>query len=284
MSIAKHTSSYLARLTTVLLALSCTLPVLAEPQAPEEFTPDRCNQIRSSLPAPPRVAATALPAKDYRTLKIVNSKLNLGIGHLYPKQAAANKNWRLTTTLPLFSEPGDTPFAWIHKGWIIDTASGKSVPFSAEGLIGIALQSPGFIVYELRDNGWMRIRYSRAQNGVAWTHRCLTSFGKPGLVYKSWATHLQSKKGPLYFRSRVRHALRAEPSITSNRILWVPAYQENYHFTVVAIKGDWMQIQLSIPSNRCAAKKHLEVKKYEGWVKWRDDETGSWVWYPLQNC
>ncbi len=283
-SAACTTIPFLLRLAAIVLLFSSATQVPAEPQAAEEFTPDRCNQIRSSLPPPPKVAAAAVPVTDYRTLKIVNSRLDLGIGHLYPKRAGGYKNWQLATTLPLFSEPGDTPFAWIHKGWITNAASGKSVPFNAEGMIAIAPLSPAFIVYQLRKDGWMRIRYSREREGIAWTHRCLTSFGRPALAFQSWADYLRSKKGPLFFRSRVRHALRTEPSITSNRILWIPAYQENYHFRIISIKDDWMQIRLSVPSNRCKSRKHLDVKHYEGWVKWRDQETGPWVWHPVRDC
>ena len=138
---------------------------------------------------------------------------------------------------------------------------------------------------ESRNDGWIRLRWAPDSAGVAWTHSCLLSLGRQPLVVQTWAELFESfEDSPMYFRSEVRHSLRTGASIDSARIGWVPASPNDYHLEPLEIRGDWMRVELVEPSDYCAGPDAPASTRREGWVKWRDDEIGPWVWYYTRGC
>lgn len=87
---------------------------------------------------------------------------------------------------------------------------------------------------------------------------------------------------PLYFRTDVRHALRSEPAVESERRLWIPVARHEYLLEPLEIWGDWMRVRVKQPSDHCWDPP--EVRVDEGWVRWRGPERGPWVWYHSRGC
>ena len=274
-------SNFLAISLLILSLLAISLSCFSK--NPYSYSPDSCNEIRSQLPLPPDIPKVQIPNLLYQPVKVFNSRVNLGIGHLSPDEINSKGDWKKQIRLPIFNKPGSEPTAWIINGWFINSSRTKVTPFNYNGMVETAYESPTFIAYQIRKDGWIKFRHSEGPTGIAWTHQCLISSGKIPLSFKSWEQHFNNKS-PMYFRSRVRHSLREEPSITSTRLQWVPAYKENYHFKILEVRDDWMRIEMTLPSDHCSSKKVVNAKQYQGWVKWKDEQTGPWIWYYTRGC
>lgn len=117
------------------------------------------------------------------------------------------------------------------------------------------------------------------RDGTAWTHECYLGLGEKRLVYESWQERFLSDTiSPLYFRTDVPHALRAEPDAASERRRWIGG---DYHLEPLEFRGDWLRVRVKAPSDYCA---DVSSRAYEGWVKWRSPEKGPWIWYYTRGC
>lgn len=87
----------------------------------------------------------------------------------------------------------------------------------------------------------------------------------------------------LHFRSRVPHALRREPDESSPRITWIGL---DHKLVLRELRGDWMRVGVEQPDLTCGGEpdKGTPVLRHEGWVKWRDDRLGPWVWVYTRGC
>lgn len=86
----------------------------------------------------------------------------------------------------------------------------------------------------------------------------------------------------LHFRARVPHALRAAPRERSRRITWIGL---DHELTLIERRDDWLRVRVRQPAWTCVSPGHEFKGRIDvGWVKWRDDETGPWVWYYTRGC
>ena len=117
--------------------------------------------------------------------------------------------------------------------------------------------------------------------GTAWISECHLRSHRPALRFESWSERLLSADiSPLFFRSSVTHRLRVAPSIDA---ALVGSIRGNHHLEPLEINGDWMRVVVKQPSDYCASA-DLETESREGWVKWRSNEKGPWVWYHTRGC
>jgi len=118
---------------------------------------------------------------------------------------------------------------------------------------------------------------------LAWTHRCFFDQPSGRLRVERWEARFTSGEiSPLYFRAQVRHTLRAHPDPKSHRLRVIPARAGDYILAPIEIRGDWMQVEVREPSDYCGEPETVE--KTIGWVQWRDQERGPWVWYYTRGC
>lgn len=232
-------------------------------------------------PDPPDAAA---PVTPYHRLEPTDTSLDLGIGHLSP--ARFDWDWLAKMRLPLFDAPDETPTTWIVGGWVMEAGSETPRPMTTDGLVETGYETPSFIVLEVREDGWLRLRRAPGEGriGTAWTHQCFLEESPIRLRVEPWNERLTSEDiSPLYFRARVRHSLRSAPTVDSERLLWIPADSHDYHLEPLETQGDWMRVRLVTPSDYCAEADE-RTKRIEGWVRWRSDDVGPWLWYYTRGC
>ena len=143
----------------------------------------------------------------------------------------------------------------------------------------------GLVVVARPPHGWIRFLYAKPdgpRDGIAWTHRCHVE--EQGLRFESWEARFTSGEiSPLHFRSNVRHALRAGPGETAERLEWIAA---DHHLEPIEFRGDWMKARVTQPSDYCAGDT-IATEQREGWVRWRSQDNegkGPWVWYFTRGC
>lgn len=88
--------------------------------------------------------------------------------------------------------------------------------------------------------------------------------------------------GPLFFRTRNAHALRTDSGTGHPRRSWL-RYGEEPMLEPLELRGDWMRVRVTRPSTYCVIPPP-PVRVDEGWIRWRDEEMGPWVWYYTRGC
>ncbi len=94
---------------------------------------------------------------------------------------------------------------------------------------------------------------------------------------------------PFFFVNEGRHAVRKSPTDESEPVAWLlgrkrPPDKDKLpdfdSFAPVAVQGDWMQVQI-YKEGGCARRTEAtnQPKCQEGWIRWRNPEQGSLVWY-----
>jgi hypothetical protein len=264
------------------LAADPTLPDSSSPGNPTASAETTCSPALATL-SPPKPPRTRTPEAAYDPLRGWNPELNLGVGHLASTTDFA-ADWAVRIRLPLFASAGSTPSHWIVNGWRIPHEGDEAPqPFGLTGLVEVGYEVPAFIVHEEREDGWLRLRFGPAATELAWTHRCFFEQSSGPLRVQRWDARFTSDEiSPLYFRAQVPHALRAEPDPQAQRVRRIPAREGDYILAPVAIRGDWMQVEVREPSDYCGEPE--TVVKTVGWVQWRDAERGPWVWYYTRGC
>lgn len=207
----------------------------------------------------------------------------LGIGHLVSDDPQGVWDWWLKVRLPLSSAPGEEPWSWLINGWLVDvdTDPPSSRAVGSSGMIETSYEQMSLLVEENKGD-WLRVRYARpgdSSDGTAWVPGCWLRENQ--LRFESWQERFASGQiSPLFFRSRVPHALRTEPGADHERILWIGG---DYHLEPLEFRGGWMRVRVVQPSNYCASD-DLKVTVHEGWIQWRSPERGPWVWYYTRGC
>ncbi|CAN5844190.1 hypothetical protein BH20GEM1_BH20GEM1_09960 [soil metagenome] len=141
-----------------------------------------------------------------------------------------------------------------------------------------------WIVDEARDDGWVRFRFAETPEGSGWASRCHLSASDPPIGFEPWTDRFTGESaGPLFFRTRERHALRRGPGAEYGRSFWLVGYRAT-ELQPLEIRGDWMRVRANSPPVYCAEPPPTRGLAEEGWIRWRDDETGPWVWWFTRGC
>lgn len=265
-------------------ALASSNAIMPQRHAPTVATCPNSHLANLILP---KIAGLPPDGLPYDRLTPYNTRLDLGLGHLRPEDRVHTWGWFNRVRLPLFHTPNGTLLAWIFDGWFLPQGSGERRYLGTGGMVETDYESPSFIVYENRSDGWFRLRYTGHDGikGTAWSHRCLFPLSPLPLEIERWETRFFSQAiSPLFFRTQVPHALREAPSTAARRLRWIPSRPGQYHLKPLEIRADWMRVLVTIPSDYCAGPNDLNTTHYDGWVKWRDVEMGPWLWYHTRGC
>lgn len=245
-----------------------------------------------TLPEPPQTtkqetdfrAAWQWVSEPYSIYEYAGSRDQspLGIGHLKIDYTDDGYyDWPRKIALPIWDHPDGSVLAWIRSGLVIPTDGAAAFPLSGAGMVETDYEQLTFVVIE-EAGDWLRLRFKVGEGGVGWVHRCHLQLGKIHLSYQSWQELLTEKGDWLHFRTDVVHSLRAEPSAASSRVTTIGL---DHKLKMLKIEGDWMQVEVTQPDWTCTGPDlPFEGTTHKGWVKWRDDRTGPWVWYYTRGC
>ncbi len=223
---------------------------------------------------------------------------NLGVGHLRvdapagdgPPGADLAYDWPRHIVFPLFDAPAGEHVGWFDQGWVVlgfgyDRLHRQG---SGAGQVETGYEEKTLAVLETAPGDWYRIRHTEPrpdEPGTAWVHACHLRGSPVGLSYESWDERFRDMIGgsPVFYRSQVRHALRAGPSTDSARVAWIPADEDATQIQVLEIDGDWMRVSVQTPRTWCGDE-DVDVSVEEGWIKWRDEQKGPWIWWYTRGC
>ncbi|MDH3689657.1 MAG: hypothetical protein OEU36_09300 [Gammaproteobacteria bacterium] len=214
------------------------------------------------------------------------SEAQLGIGHIRSnlKETRFYWEWEALAELPLYSAPNGEHWGWFVKGQVIELETGTITTVGGQGMVETGYERASLIVLEKTTDSWLHFRYGKPSNkrdGTAWIHRCQLAQAPGAPEFEPWEQRFMSGEiSPLYFRTEVPHALRSGPGVDYERIRWVAG--EDYHLEPLEFAGDWMRVKLVQPSDYCRDPDN--VKRPEGWVRWRSAEKSPWVWYYTRGC
>jgi len=212
---------------------------------------------------------------------------DLGIGTVRPVagEAAGSHAWYVEVEFPAFRKPGEAFAGSVSNGWWIP-AAGEAGPrrISSRPMVEIGYEVPGWVVVEVRD-GWVRIRLAEpgegSGDGTVWTSRCHLAASEPRLEFAPWEEVVGS---PLFFRGKRSRDLRAGPGEEFDRLLRVPGDDREAMVERLEVRGDWMRVRVTRPSTYCVVPPPPGVRVDEGWIRWRDDETGPRIWWFTRGC
>jgi hypothetical protein len=222
----------------------------------------------------------------------------LGVGHLRPGPpgdgppgGAHGYDWPQHIVFPFFDAPGGEHIGWFDQGWVVlgfgyDALHRQG---SGAGQVETGYEEKSLIVLETAPDGWYRIRHTEPRRdapGTAWVHACHLKGSPVALSYESWEDRfgdLMRDSVPVFFRAEVRHSLRSAPSTDSARVAWIPADPGASEIYIREIAGDWMRVSVQQPRTYCGDE-DADVAVDEGWIKWRDEEKGPWVWWHTRGC
>jgi hypothetical protein len=193
-------------------------------------------------------------------------------------------NWSRDITLPLWKAPDENSFyGWIHSGRVYPDDNTLPYALTGIGMVETEYEHNSFIVHATSGNGWLRIKLKPGKDAEVWTHQCHLRIGEVKLVYEEWESFLRKHGDWLHFRAQVPHSLREQPDVNSLRITKIGL---DHKLVLLEINGDWMRIKVQQPDWTCAGQPEQEFKGsiHEGWVKWRDEKTGPWVWVYTRGC
>lgn len=265
---------------SLLLALSPLSLEASEcptiPPVPEPTAEDLALQETWERVAEPSMARYAVRSGE---------EPSYGVGYLdLAKPEEHYYDWVRHVVLPLWAAPEEKSFyGWLRSARVEPEEGSSPYPLTGAGLVETDYEKSSFIVDEAREDGWLRIRLKPGKDGAAWAHRCHLAMGETKLVYKDWQAFLREHGDWLHFRTRVPHVLRAGPSIESPRVTMIGL---GHKLILRELRGDWMRVIVEQPDWTCASEPEQEHEKsiHEGWVRWRDEEKGPWVWVYTRGC
>lgn len=224
---------------------------------------------------------------------------NLGVGHLRveappgdgPPGAGLAYEWPRYAVFPLFDAPAGEHIGWFDQGWVVlgfgyDRLHRQG---SGAGQVETGYEEKTLVVLETAPDGWYRIRHTEPradEPGTAWVHACHLLASPAPFSYEPWEERfgtLMRDSIPVHFRAQVRHSLRAGPSTDSARVAWIPADEDETQIHILEIAGDWMRVSVQTPRTWCGDE-DVEASVEEGWITWRDEEKGPWVWWYTRGC
>lgn len=252
------------------------------------MVPDPCAPRGSPIPPVRGLPAEEAPPLVYEPLRGLDSTHDLGIGHLRAELGAGlpdDAGWVRSVEVPVLVDPGGEVSGWIAGGWWVPAADpARAVPLGTETMVETGYEVASWIVKEARDDGWVRFRFAPGPGGSGWASTCHLSASAPPLAYEPWEARFAGEAaGPLFFRTRNRHALRRGPGTEYPRSFWLEGYEAT-ELHPLEIRGDWMRVRVSSPPIYCADPPPSRGIFEEGWVRWRDAEVGPWVWWFTRGC
>ncbi len=262
-----------------------------EPEAIEpEATKQSVNQtqvVAAEVIAPPAAPSPAPDPFSPVLAGIVDLSADtssiMSVGQLRPRNvdalAADDVDWLKSVILPLYVTPGGDHWGWIYQGWLIPKgqtylAIGRDAGFA---MVKAYESLYTFPVLETREDGWFRVQYT--SGGSAWAHSSQLDLGGVPLAVEGWETQLETQGSVYFLETGEAQALRSQPEDATNMLSMVPA---GSLIEPVAFDGDWMQVKVTRPASACRPLTGATVT--EGWMRWRDENQASLVWYRPEGC
>ena len=207
-----------------------------------------------------------------------------GVGFL-ESATELSPDWIHKIVLPLYASPGGRHAGWLNRGWV---QQDETVPISPYASVETGYEIPSLILADVREDGWLGLRLTDAApsaGGIVWTHACRLDFSDARLEIVQWRDVFRGERvGSVFFRSRVPHALRAEPSTQSPRLMWIGKRDD---LEVLEVQGDWMRVRAFQPGKYftlCDGAAEWSGISRVGWVRWWSEEKGTWLRYPTRGC
>ncbi len=207
----------------------------------------------------------------------------LGVGHLrVENESEYFYDWQHAIVLPLWSAPDGDLYGWIRGGFVYPSTGESPYALTGTGMIETGYEHRTFVVWEARGNGWLRVKLKPGQDSEVWVNGCYLGYGPAKLVYQSWPDFIREHGDWLHVRADVPHALRSAPTVDGRRITWIGA---DHELTLLELKGDWMRVRVRQPAWICVGPDQgFEGRVDEGWIKWRDEKSGPWIWIFSRGC
>lgn len=211
----------------------------------------------------------------------------LGIGYLHLDEAedpdgTLYYDWPVHVIAPFWSAPEEISFAgWLGNGQVYPHDNSQPLALSGAGLVETDYEQSSFIVWEQRGD-WLRVRLLPDWPDV-WLHSCHLRIGAAKLRQDMWDTFVRQHGDWLHFRADVPHNLRAAPAATSDRVTVIGP---DHKLVLMELDGDWMRVKVEQPDLTCSALSDDAGKaaEHEGWIQWRDESKGPWVWTYTRGC
>lgn len=194
--------------------------------------------------------------------------------------------WPCGVFVPLYERPDERgpPSAWLIGGRLVRADRKWGAPLNQLPVIRVGQSENALLVYEIRRDGWARVRYywpSNDGNGTAWVHASQLSLGPVPLSLVTWEEFLVNRSWPLLvFRDRGGQRIYAEADTTS-RVIDRPA--GDYGLRALETRGDWMRVHMQRTSAACIDSRKVEPAD-TGWVVWRSRERGLLLWVEAWDC
>ncbi len=223
------------RLPTIILLALCLIP---PPSAAQD---DPCASAPPRLSPPPPLAP---PPATHDHPKFQDpwawyEDAFWGAGFLEPSPDHPY-DWLDHTVLPLYDAPGGRLTGWLGSGWL--QRGDARAPVSPYAVVETGYETNSLILAQARDDGWLGLRLTDAEpgaGGLLWTHACRLDLGSDRFQIVLWRDlFLSDDPGYVLFRSRVPHALRAQPATAGERLMWI---RQGDDLEVLEVRGDWMR-------------------------------------------
>lgn len=263
------------------------------PDSASRSTPTLISQNRTSPPVPPLpdpLPTPRVPNSEGIVGLIPTPEDDIGIGHLRPKDIAfleeANwaenpmlgAGWLQSAAIPVYIEPNGSHWGWILNGWLVPNgqppiALGQDASFS---MLQTYFDLLSFPVKEIREDGWFQFQYTSA--GSAWAHIDHLNLGRIDLVVESWENRFAQTS--VTFRNHgLSQALYEVPGADTEilELIGPDSYIEP-----LAFEGDWMRVRVTEPTDGCTFLPGAVTQ--EGWMRWRDSNDQSLVWFSPKGC
>lgn len=207
----------------------------------------------------------------------------LGIGHLLVVNADEYYyDWMTQIKLPLWNKPGEDFYGWTHSGLVSPENDIFAFALTGAGMVETGYEHLTFTVLESTQDGWFKLQLKPGKTGSKWTHGCHLQLGEARLQFEGWEEFILQKGESLQFRDKVTHALRSEPGTQAKLVTRISL---DHELNVLAIKGDWMRVRVHQPAWSCTdSDEEFTGSTHIGWVKWKDELLGPWVWINSRGC
>lgn len=206
-------------------------------------------------------------------LKVLNARE----GHYYYE-------WPKSVVLPLWSEANENSFyGWLYAGRVYPVSGEETYALTGIGMVETEYEHNSFIVQQVVNNDWLKIKLRPEDKTEIWAHQCHLAMGEVTLAFETWETFLKKHREWLHFRAQVPHNLRDQPRANSQLVTKIGL---DHKLILQEVKGDWMRVKVQQPDMTCLgeSEKSFTGSTHKGWIKWRDEISGPWVWVYTRGC